>query len=122
MSEKEDRGGLEAESERGGFLKAVYVAESHGLQKEEARELQLKTLWEMAAVNRNGQGTIKLAQTYGLSKKDLRELLDSYTERERNEGNMKPLEACYDISTGKYMTFEEWKDNFFKKWDKLSVS
>jgi hypothetical protein len=122
VSEKEDREGLQAESERGGFLRAVYLAESHGLQKEEVRELQLKALWEMAAVNRNAPGTKTLAQTYGLSKKELRELLDSYTEKERNEGKRKPLEPCYDISTGKYMTFEEWKDNFFKKWDTLSVS
>lgn len=122
MSEKAEREGLQAESEQGRFLRAVYLAESHGLQKEEVRELQLKALWEMAAVNRNAPGTKRLAQSYGLSKKELREILDSYIEKERNEGNIKPLEPCYDISTGDYLTFEEWKDNLLEKWDKLSVS
>lgn len=122
MSEEADREGSRVESEQGGFPRAFYLAESQGLDKEELRELQLKALWEMAAVNRNAPGTKRLAQTYGISKKELREILDSYSEKERNEGNIRSLEPCYDISTGDYLTFEEWEDKFFEKWEKPSVS
>ena len=34
----------------------------------------------------------------------------------------KALEPCYDHSTGKYLTFEEWMNQLLKNWDKFSES
>jgi hypothetical protein len=121
MSEKAGREELRAEIERGRFVRAARAAESIGLPREEVQDIQTKALWEMAAVNRNAPGTKRLAQEYGLSKKELKELLGNYAENRRREGDSKPLEPCYDISTGAYLAFEEWMDSFLKKYDKLSV-
>ena len=93
-----------------------------GLPREEVQDIRTRALWEMAAVNRNAQGTKRLAQEYGLSKKELKELLEEYAENRRREGDLKPLEPCYDISTGTYLTFEEWVGSFIKKYDKLSIT
>lgn len=103
-------------------MRAAQVAESMGLPREEVQDIRTRALWEMAAVNRNAPGTKRLAQEYGFSKKDLKELLEGYAENRRREGDSKPLEPCYDISTGAYMTFEEWVGSFMKKYDKLSVT
>ena len=93
-----------------------------GLPREEVQDIRVKALWEMAAVNRNAPGTKRLAQEYGLSKKELKEFLENYAEIRRREGDLKPLEPCYDISTGAYLAFEEWMDSFLKKYDKVSVA
>ncbi len=103
-------------------MRAAQVAESMGLPREEVQDIRAKALWKMAAVNRNAQGTKELAQEYGLSKKELKELLEEYTESRRREGDLKPLEPCYDISTATYLTFEEWVVSFIKKYDKLSIT
>ena len=103
---------------------------AHGLRvsphfyntEEEIENLRIKALWQIAAVYRNVPGTKKLAQQYGLSKKELAEFLEKYSEEKRKEGKNKPLEPCYDLSTGEYLSFEEWMDHFLKIWDKLSVS
>ena len=122
MSEKAGGQELREEIERGHFVRAAQVAESMGLPREEVQDIRTRALWEMAAVNRNAQGTKRLAQEYELSKKELKELLEEHTENRRREGDLKPLEPCYDISKGTYLTFEEWVDSFIKKYDKLSIT
>lgn len=122
MSDKRGREELQVELERGHFVRAAQVAESIGLPREEVRDIRTKALWEMAAVNRNGPGSKRLAEEYGLSKKELRELLEKYAEERRGEGDSKPLEPCYDISSGTYLAFEEWMDSFLKKYERLSVT
>ena len=77
----------------------------------------------MSANFRNSLGTKHLAQQYGFSKQDVKEFLEKYADEKREEeGSVRSLEPCYDHNTGKYFSLEEWMDQFFKNWDKLSVS
>ena len=122
VSEKAGGKELREEIERGHFVRAAQVAESIGLPKEGEKDARTKALWEMAAVNRNACGTKMLAQEYGLSKNELKNLLEKYSEIRKREGDVKPLEPCYDISTGAYLAFEQWMDSFLKKYDKVSVA
>jgi hypothetical protein len=122
MNDKNGREELRAEIERGHFARAALVAASLGVGEEELGELRLKALWQMSAVNRNGLGTKRLAQEYGFSKKELGEILRQYADTMREEGNIKPLEPCYDCKTDKYLTFEGWLDQLLRNWDKLLES
>ena len=114
MSEKTGKEELRVEIECGHFVRAALLAASLGVPEEEIQDLRLKALWQMSAEYRNATGTKRLAQEYGLSKNELREFLEKYAEEKRNEGNDKPLEPCYDMSTGKHLSFEEWMDHFLK--------
>lgn len=122
VNEKTDRDELRIEIEAEQFQRAATLAASCGASEEEIQDLRLKALWQMSAVYRNAHGTKILAQQYGLSRQELREFLKKYAEDKRNEGNRKALEPCYDIGTGKYLSFEEWMGRFLKTWDKLRVS
>jgi hypothetical protein len=122
VSEKVGREELRAEVERGHLVRAAQMAESIGLPREEIQDIRTRALWDMAALNRNAPGTKRLAQEYGLSKEGLRELLERYAEERRREGDSKPLEPCFDIGTGEYLTFGEWLNAFLRKYDNLPVS
>ena len=122
MNQKADKDELRAEVERGHFSRAAFSASSLGLPEEEIRGLQLKALWQMSAVYRNAPGTKKLARQYGLSKKDVGELLEKHARGRRNQGDNRPLEPCYDHGTARYLSFEEWMDQLSKIWDKIAVS
>lgn len=122
MNEKTDRDELRTEIGRENFGRAALVAGSLGVSEEEIRKPRLKALWQMSAVYRNAPGTKRLAQDYGFSKKELREFLEKHAEGKRREGDSKALEPCYDLSTGRYLSFEEWMDRFLKNWDKLTFS
>jgi hypothetical protein len=122
MNDKAGKEELKAEIERGHFARAALLAASLGVGEEALRDLRLKALWQMSAVNRNGPGTKRLAQEYGFSKKELGEKLRQYAGKMRDEGVIKPLEPCYDNKIDKYLTFEEWLDRFLKNWDKVSES
>jgi plasmid maintenance system antidote protein VapI len=122
VSEKAGGEELQEEIERGHFVRAAQLAETMGLPREELRDIRAKALGEMAAVSRNEPGTKRLAQEYGFSKQELRELLEEYAENRRRKGDLKPFEPCYDPGTGAYLSFEGWMDFFFKKYDKVSVS
>lgn len=122
MNEKASKDELGAEIERKQFVRAATLAASCGISEEEIRALRLKALWQMSAEYRNAHGTKSLAQQYGLSKQEVREFLEKHAEEKRNEGNSKPLEPCYDIGTGEYLSFEEWMERLLRNWNKLSVS
>ena len=122
MNQKADKDEFRAEVERGHFSRAAFLASSLGLPEEEIRDLQLKALWQMSAVYRNAPGTKKLARQYGLSKEELGELLEKHARGSRSQGDDRPLEPCYDHSTARYLSFEEWIDQLSKNWDKISVS
>ena len=122
MNEKPDKEELKAELDRGHYARAALLAMSIGLPEEEIQDLRFKALWQMSAIYRNAPGTKTLVQQYGFSKEELSKFLKQHTEEKRNVGDDKPLEPCYDHTTGKYLTFEEWIDQFFKSWDKLSVN
>lgn len=97
------------------------MAESIGLDDEVIRDYRHKVLWQMAAVNRNMPGTKKLAVAYGLSKADLKNLLESLLKTHNSEHDKRDLEPCYDQYTADYLTFEQWMAQLFKRWDKLNV-
>ena len=122
MNEKTGKDELRAEIERGHFVRAALLAESLGLSEEEIQDYRCRALWQMSAVNRNAPGTKILAQQYGFSKNQVREILESYAEKKNNEGDDKPFEPCYDHDSGKYLSFEEWMDYFLRDWNKLPVS
>jgi len=114
VNEKVDKEELRVQIECGHFVRVALLAASLGLSEGEIQDLRLKALWQMSAVYRNATGTKRLAQEYGLSRKELREFLEKYAEEKRNEGNDRSLEPCYDISTGEHLSFEEWMDHFLK--------
>jgi hypothetical protein len=122
VNDKPSKDDLGTAIERGHFSKAASLAASLGLPEGEIQDLRVKSLWQMAAVYRNSPGTKLLAQQYGLSKQQVRELLQKYGEEEKRAGNTKPLEPCYDLSSGAHLSFEEWMEQFMKRWEKLPVS
>ena len=71
------------------------------------------------ALNRNPKGTKILALEYGISKQELKQYLEERAEQSKKEGFIKALTACYDTTTAKYFTFEEWLDFYIKIWEKL---
>jgi hypothetical protein len=122
MNEKAGKEELRAEIERGNFQRAALLATSLGVSEEELVELRVKALWQISAVHRNALGTKRLAEDYGMGKRELREFLEKSAEEKRRQGNSKPLGPCYDLSAGRYLSFEEWMDHLLKNWDRLTVS
>jgi hypothetical protein len=122
MNEKATKDEVRTENGHGHFSRAAFLAASVGLPEPELEDLRVKALWQMAAVYRNGPGTKLLAQEYGYSKGELRDLLEQLANEKRNAGDTKPLEPCYDLNTGNHLSFEEWMYHFLKRWDKLPVS
>jgi len=122
MNEKTAKDELSTEIERRNFSRAAFLAASLDLPEQELQDLRVKALWQMAAVNRNASGTKSLAQQYGLSKQEIRDILERHAEEKRNAGDTKPLEPCYDLNTGNHLSFEEWMYHFLKRWEKVPVS
>lgn len=122
MNQDAHKDELQSEIERKNFSRAALLAESMGLPEAEIRELQMHALWRISAAFRNAPGTKKLAHQYGWSKKDVRELLEKRAQEVRNGGDDRVLEPCYDHTTTRYLSFEEWMDRFLKNWDKLSTA
>jgi DNA-directed RNA polymerase sigma subunit (sigma70/sigma32) len=120
MHEKSDHEALKNEIERGLFVRAVLLAEHMGLPEGEIKVLRHKALGKMSAIHRNPQGTRHIARQYGLSREEVRKILEEFADEMKNGGNNKPLEPCYDYSTGKYLSFEKWMDHYLKIWDKIA--
>jgi len=113
MNEKAGEDELRTEIEHGNFERAAILAVSLDVPEEEIQKLRLKALWQMSAIYRNAPGTKRLAQHYGVSKEELRQFLEKHAEEQSSQGNRRPLEPCYDLGIGKYLSFEEWIDHFF---------
>jgi len=113
---------LKAEIEGKRFVRAAALAKSSALPLSEVKDLQEKALWQMAAVFRNAGGARVLCEQYGFSKKEAEDLLRRWAEEQQSKGDKKTLEPTYDHGTAKYLTFEEWLDQFFKHWDELLTS
>jgi len=110
---------VKSEIEKGHFVRAVFLAESAGLSRERIQDVQKEALWQMSALYRNAPGTKKLAEQCGLSKRELKEMLETMAKERRKQGNEGNLEPRYDLSTGKYVAVEEWMDLLARRWDKL---
>lgn len=113
---------LKAEIEGKRFVRAAALAKSSAMPLSEVKDLQEKALWQMAAVFRNAGGSRVLCEQYGLSKKEAEDLLRRWAEEHQSKGDKKTLEPTYDHATGKYLSFEEWLDQFLKHWDQLPTS
>ncbi len=105
--------------EQGQFLRAAYTALSQEPSEEKEAELNEKALWEMAALCRNVHGTKKIARDFDISKQEAARTLKKIAGEEMDRGNKKPLEPCYDLQTGEYLSFDQWLDNLLKKWDRI---
>lgn len=119
MEEKTTQEKLKLEIEQGNFERAAIVALELDLKPEEVTEIKLKALWQMAAINRNAVGAIKLAQDYGISREELKVFLGKKADEQRQEGNERYFTPRYDHQSGKYFDFEEWMENLFKSWPKV---
>lgn len=104
------------------YVRAAAIAESSAAPLAEVKELRKKALWQMAAVFRNAEGARVLCEQYGYSKKEAEDLLRRWAEEDKGKGDKKALEPAYDHATGKYLGFEEWLNQFLKRWDKLATS
>ena len=120
MTEESGRRGIEAEIERGHFARAAFLAEQAGLPDEEIRELRSRAIYQMAAQYRNVHGTRRLAQRYGFSRERVKEILEELASKAEKEQD-KTLGPCYDYTTGRHVTFSEWKANFLKTWNRLPI-
>ena len=56
----------------------------------------MKALGKISTIYGNAQETKRLAQKYGFSKEDVKQILKSFANEMKNEGNKKHLEPCYD--------------------------
>ncbi|MEW6665714.1 MAG: hypothetical protein AB1512_10910 [Thermodesulfobacteriota bacterium] len=83
--------------------------------------LRRRALGQISAVYRNAHGTRQLAQQYGISREQARQILLEFADEMKNKGNLKPLEPCYDYRTGRYLSFEEWIGHYLKTWENLST-
>jgi hypothetical protein len=110
---------IKKEIELGHFARAVIVAEEIGSPEGEKRDLRRKALGQMSAVYRNMHGAKRLAREYGFSKDEVTQILTEYAEEIRKVGNLKILEPCYDFNTGKYLSFDQWMEQYLKIWDRL---
>ena len=122
MNEKTGKDEVDAQIERGHFPRAAFLAASVGIAEEKVRDLRLKALWQMAAIYRNGPGTRRLAQQYGLSRKEVAELLEKCTEEAGEKGDDAILEPCYDCNMTRHVPFGEWKATLLKDWGRLNIS
>ena len=114
---KED---LENELQRGRYVRAVELAESLKLSPDLIKKYKEEALWQMAAIYRNAPGTKKLSKIYGVSKPELKKILDDTLEVKKTKNKSKRyLDPCYDQISGKYLSFEEWKEQLFKNWNKF---
>ena len=116
MTETVPKDKLEREIERGHFSRAASLAVAQGLPETEIGDLRAKALWQMAAVYRNGPGTKSLAQGYGVSKDEVRDLLGRLAKEKARAGDTKPLEPCYDLSARAHLSFAEWLQQLMKRW------
>jgi len=101
---------------QGNFIRAAGLGKELNLDPGKLKELELKALWEMAAINRNPTGTKQLAEEYGISPSELKEFLKTQAEQLKKEGKDRALRPQYDYHTGKYLDFSEWLECLFKKW------
>jgi len=118
--EKQTKEELKLLIQRGLLVRAEEVARELGLD-EEVEDLRRRAIWQMAATNRNMPGTKKLAEKYGFSKSDLKSIFQTFVESIRGKEDQRYLEPCYDQHTGEYLSFEQWMNQLFKRWDKIGT-
>ena len=123
MEERKPEEELRLEIERKHYARAAVLGSALNLlPAEEIRELRMKALWQISAVSRNAAGTSILGHEYGLTREEVADYLKTRAKAEKEQGAYKALEACYDQSTGKYLSFDEWLERLLRQWDKTGAS
>ena len=110
---------LETEIERNNFTRAAHLARSLKLTENELKRIQRRALVQMAVAYRNPHGTKALAQQFGYSKQEVKQILTERVKQNKINENIKHFKTCYDYATGKHLTFEEWINHYIEKWHKL---
>ncbi|MBW1999418.1 MAG: hypothetical protein JRJ29_15835 [Deltaproteobacteria bacterium] len=113
---------LDREIQRKHFIRAAFLAKEMKRPEHEVKDLKRKALWQMAALFRNPQGVKALANQFGLSKDQVKEILEQTAQEKIREGDDKPLGPCYDLQTGRYLAFEDWLERCIKGWDKIKLN
>ena len=119
--EKQSKEELKLLIERGLLVRAEELARNLSLE-EEALHLRRKAIWQMAAANRNMPGTKKLAEEYGFSKSELKGIFQEFMDSIQGKEEQRNLEPCYDQYSGEYLSFEQWMNQLFKRWEKIGNS
>ena len=119
MNENTNIANVDAELERKHFVRAALAAQSSNLPSDRIRDLQIKALDQMSATFRNAGGTKQLAMQFGISKEELKNILENYMEDRISREDVRDLEPCYDPATGDYLSFEQWISLLIKRWDRL---
>jgi len=117
--EKSKHESLETEIERKNFIRAAHLAVTLNLSNDEIARFRYQALCRMAAFCRNAPGTKILAQNYGFSKQEVKQILEEHARQMEESEDSRLSKACYDCSSGKYLTFEEWIIHCIEKWHKL---
>ncbi len=115
-----DRETLEAVIRSGHFVRAAHLAGSLEEGAQVVRELQLKAIWQMAAIYRNQPGTRRLADHYGLSLAAVLDHLRAAAAENPEESGGRFRDPCYDQTTGKYLAFDDWLEQLERNWSRLS--
>ena len=83
---------LRTEIERKSFTRAAQLAASLNLNNDELEKLRYQALYQMAAHYRNAHGVKILAQQYGYSKQEVKQILMRYANQMREKKNIKTIE------------------------------
>ncbi len=111
----------EAEIKRKNFVRALYLAKELKFSDKEIKEIAQKALWQVGGEGRNFYATKELAEELGYTKEQLKEILVKMMEKEEKSGNKKILGACYDYSSGKYLSFDKWLERLLREWNKINL-
>lgn len=110
---------VQTEVARRNYVRAAEIAAGGHLSAADVRSLRVEALWQMAS-NRNAPGTRRLARQYGISKAELKQLFAARARQLRDNGQIRSLDPCYDVTTGRYLSLEEWQDLHSQEWDQES--
>ena len=110
----------ESEIKKNNFVRALYLAKELNISDKEIKELFYKALWEVAGKARNPYATKRLAEDFGYSKEEVKEILTELSKKEEESGNKKIIAPCYDYRSGKYLPFDKWLEQFLKEWNKIN--
>ena len=80
---------LKTELERKNFTRAAQLGSSLKLANSELKYLQQQAIGQMAAIYGNAKGAKALAQKFGYSKKEVRHIIERYTDQMIEKGNIK---------------------------------
>ena len=112
---------IEVEIKRRNFIRALYLAKRLNLSEDEIREIAHKAIWQAGGIGRNPYIVRQIAQEFGYSKEEVKEILLEQAKKEEESENKKILGSCYDYRTGKYLEFKDWLQRLLKEWNKIEV-